>query len=51
MLALWGAECDLPPEPKMAGPASILEKGCCKHCRKKIGRGLHFHEKACGGDK
>jgi len=46
MLTLWGAGYDLPletkPEPK---------KGCCKHCGKHVGKGLHFHEKACKGAK
>jgi hypothetical protein len=23
------------------------EKGVCRHCGQKIGRGVHFHEKAC----
>lgn len=46
-LAFWGAELIPPSEPKKGKPLPVLQKGCCKHCGKKIGRGLHFHEKAC----
>lgn len=31
------------PEPK------TIEKGACPKCGKHIGRGLHFHVKACEG--
>jgi hypothetical protein len=27
----------------------VPAKGCCKKCGKHIGRGLHFHTKACRG--
>jgi len=49
-MTLWMAGYDLPSEPpqaKTAHPPAPTPKGCCKHCGKKIGRGLHFHEKAC----
>lgn len=26
-----------------------LGKGVCRHCGKKVGRGIHIHEKACRG--
>lgn len=51
MLFLWGAEEILPPEQEPQKRATVIEKGCCKHCGKKVGRGLHFHEKSCGGSK
>lgn len=55
MLTIWGAGYDLPldeedwidPVPQKAEP----KKGFCKHCGKHIGKGLHFHEKACKGAK
>jgi len=49
MMTLWAAGYDLPPEPAKAKkqPLPVIEKGCCKHCGKKIGRGLQFHEKVC----
>jgi hypothetical protein len=43
---LWAAGYDLPPEHEQAKPAPVT-KGHCPHCGKKIGRGLHFHMKAC----
>lgn len=52
-MTLWEAGYFLPPDPPrkstVAEPVSLnpVEKGCCKHCGRKIGRGLHFHEKAC----
>ena len=30
-------------------PAKEIPKGVCRFCQKYIGRGLHFHEKKCGG--
>lgn len=50
MMTLWMAGYDLPSELTRAKQIPItapVENGCCKHCGKKIGRGLHFHEKAC----
>lgn len=50
MMTLWMAGYDLPSEPPRAKTITIpapVKKGCCKHCGKTIGRGLHFHERAC----
>jgi hypothetical protein len=48
-MTLWEAGYFLPPNsPKgLKTSPKPVEKGCCKHCGKKIGRGLRFHEKAC----
>lgn len=27
---------------------SEVPKGFCRHCGLKVGKGVHFHEKACG---
>lgn len=43
-MILWEAGYDLPPTTPKPQPR---EKGTCRHCGKKIGRGVHFHEKAC----
>lgn len=41
-------------EPKKTGGAKAspvsVPKGHCPKCGKHIGRGLHFHVKACSGD-
>lgn len=50
MLTLWEAGYNLPPEP-IPEPTKPIVKGCCKHCGKMIGRGLHLHEKSCKGVK
>lgn len=39
----WEAE-RAPPEPEKP-----LAKGACRHCGVHIGRGVHFHERACQG--
>lgn len=47
---LWEAGYDLPPEiDDWAEPEAqkAVAKGHCRHCGKKIGKGLHFHEKSC----
>lgn len=49
-MTLWEAGYFLPPKPEKAKTEplpTLVKKGCCKHCGKAIGRGLHFHEKAC----
>jgi hypothetical protein len=48
-MTLWEAGYFLPPNsPKgLKTFPKPVEKGCCKHCGQKIGRGLRFHEKAC----
>jgi hypothetical protein len=48
-MTLWEAGYFLPPNsPKgLQTSTKPVEKGCCRHCSKKIGRGLRFHEKAC----
>ena len=46
-MTLWEAGYDLPPTPK---PEKIpVKKGHCPKCGKYIGRGVHFHAKACHG--
>ena len=35
-----------PPKP-VAQP--VEAKGCCPKCGKHIGKGIHFHVKACDG--
>lgn len=48
MMTVWEAGYDLPPDPVRPVKApDIPTKGCCKHCGKRIGRGLRFHERAC----
>jgi len=32
---------------QIVNPVEPKAKGVCRHCDKKIGRGLYFHEKAC----
>lgn len=52
-MTLWEAGYFLPPNHTKGLKSSQkpIKKGCCKHCGKKIGRGLHFHEKACKEQK
>jgi hypothetical protein len=46
-IAIWQKAALLSP-PAVSPPAEITaQKGHCRHCGKKIGRGLHFHERAC----
>ncbi len=35
------------PPMKMLEPIKSVPKGYCSKCGKHIGRGVHFHEKAC----
>lgn len=39
----------LKPEasPREVKTAPKTPKGVCRHCGKKVGRGIAFHEKAC----
>ena len=39
---------DFDPPKKPA--ASLLLKGTCPKCGKHVGKGVHFHMKACDGD-
>lgn len=32
-------------------PEKPIEKGHCPKCGRHIGRGLHFHQKACDGSR
>lgn len=29
-------------------PVQAVPKGFCRHCGLKVGKGIYFHEKACG---
>lgn len=40
---------EAPPVNVIPAPPN-LERGMCPKCRKIIGRGLHFHVKACNGN-
>jgi hypothetical protein len=51
MQVLWEAGYHLPPAPIPKKPAESPKKGHCKHCGRKVGRGLHRHEKACGAKR
>lgn len=56
MMTLMEAGYLLPPDPAPVVKASAIPtqpaaKGCCIHCGKRVGRGLHFHQKACKGVK
>lgn len=35
--------------PAKAQPQAEVEKGTCPKCGKHIGKGIHFHVKACDG--
>lgn len=55
-MTLWEAGYHLPPADQPAPakaiePAKVVPKGHCKHCGRKVGKGLWRHEKACGGAK
>jgi len=45
-MSLWEAGYNLPPTSPPQ-PEQPKPKGVCRHCGKRVGRGLHFHEKAC----
>lgn len=52
MMILWEAGYHLPPTtPTPKSPEIKPAKGHCQHCGRKIGRGLHRHEKKCGAKK
>lgn len=40
---------ETPAQRKTRLAKSKIAKGVCSKCGKHIGRGLHFHEKACQG--
>lgn len=46
LMSLWEAGYNLPPTSPPQ-PEQPKPKGVCRHCGKRVGRGLHFHEKAC----
>lgn len=46
-MTLWEAGYDLPPDPPKPEPVKPALKGHCRHCGKKIGKGVHFHERSC----
>lgn len=47
MTHLWAAGYVLSPETPE--PVEKPAKGVCPTCRKRIGRGLHFHARSCKG--
>lgn len=46
-IAIWQKAVLVPPSVASPKTEIITPKGHCRHCGKKIGRGLHFHERAC----